>query len=110
MTPIVCKSVSTSVRREQTSVCSFPDGRPLESHIGLRQLLPGYSLAKQLLLDALDTYSFDGVDVSGEATGYLWLPFFLQLAADPDLQASRSEPLPAQSALGQVVQEVLRPG
>jgi hypothetical protein len=46
----------------------------------------GYSLAKQLLLDALDSYSFDGVDISGEATGYLWLPFFLQLAADPDLE------------------------
>jgi hypothetical protein len=26
------------------------------------------------------------VDVSGEATGYLWLPFFLQLAADPELE------------------------
>jgi hypothetical protein len=38
------------------------------------------------LLDALDSYQFDGVDVSGEATGYYWLPFFLQLAADPDLE------------------------
>ena len=47
--------------------------------------LTGYSLAKQLLLDTLDEYAFDGIDVSGEATGYFWLPFFLQLAADPDL-------------------------
>ncbi|NIV30720.1 MAG: transposase, partial [Anaerolineae bacterium] len=39
-----------------------------------------------LLLDALDDYAFDGIDVSGEATGYLWLPFFLQLAADPELE------------------------
>jgi hypothetical protein len=64
----------------------FPDGRPLESHIAFDNSYLGYSLAKQLLLDALDDYSFDGVDVSGEATGYLWLPFFLQLAADPDLE------------------------
>lgn len=64
----------------------FPDGRPLESHIAVDNSSPGYSLAKQLLLDALDSYSFDGVDVSGEATGYLWLPFFLQLAADPELE------------------------
>jgi hypothetical protein len=45
----------------------------------------GYSRGKQLLLDALDDYEFEGIDVSGEATGYLWLPFFLQLAADRDL-------------------------
>jgi hypothetical protein len=63
----------------------FPDGRPLEPHVAFANSVPGYSLAKRLLLDALDTYSFEGVDLSGEATGYLWLPFFLQLSADPDL-------------------------
>jgi hypothetical protein len=65
----------------------FPDGRPLELHKAFSNSRSGYSLAKQLLLDALDTYSFDGLDVSGEATGYYWLPFFLQLAADPELAA-----------------------
>jgi hypothetical protein len=64
----------------------FPDGRPLESHTAVDNSFLGYSLAKQLLLDALDSYSFNGVDISGEATGYLWLPFFLQLAADPELE------------------------
>jgi hypothetical protein len=64
----------------------FPDGRPLESHIAFDNSYRGYSRAKQLLLDALDDYAFDGIDVSGEATGYLWLPFFLQLAADPELE------------------------
>jgi len=59
----------------------FPKGQPLESHISFANSLPGYSLAKQLLLDALDGYDFDGVGVSGDATGYFWLPFFLQLAA-----------------------------
>jgi hypothetical protein len=63
----------------------FPDGQPLEPHAPFANSCSGYSLAKQLLLDALDTYGFDGIDISGEATGYLWLPFFLQLAADPDL-------------------------
>jgi len=64
----------------------FPDGRPLEMHQAFDNSRSGYSLAKQLLRDALDSYLFDGVDVSGEATGYYWLPFFLQLAADPDLE------------------------
>jgi hypothetical protein len=63
----------------------FPDGQPLEPHLSFANSYSGYSSAKQLLLDALDAYAFDGVDVSGEATGYLWLPFFLQLSADPDL-------------------------
>jgi hypothetical protein len=64
----------------------FPDGRALEMHQAFDNSRSGYSLAKQLLLDAFDSYLFDGVDVSGEATGYYWLPFFLQLAADPDLE------------------------
>jgi hypothetical protein len=63
----------------------FPDGQPLEPHVSFANSCSGYSSAKQLLLDALDTHAFDGVDISGEATGYLWLPFFLQLSADPDL-------------------------
>ena len=63
----------------------FPGGQPLESHQTFGNSSSGYSSAKQLLLDALDSYQFDGVDVSGEATSYYWLPFFLQLAADPDL-------------------------
>ena len=65
----------------------FPDGRLLEPHRAVDNSRSGYSLAKQLLLDALESYEFDGLDVSGEATGFLWLPFFLQLAADPELQA-----------------------
>jgi hypothetical protein len=65
----------------------LPDGQPLELHHAVDNSLPGYSLAKRLLLDALATYPVDGVDVSGEATSYYWLPFFLQLAADPDLAA-----------------------
>jgi len=64
----------------------FPEGQPLESHVAFDNSYLGYSGAKQLLLDALDDNAFDGIDVSGEATGYLWLPFFLQLAADPELK------------------------
>lgn len=64
----------------------FPDGRFIEPHQGFDNSLPGYSLAKSLLLQALHQHQCDGLDVSGEATGYYWLPFFLQLAADPDLE------------------------
>ncbi len=63
----------------------FPDGQPLEIHRAFANAPEGYQSAKQLLLEALEAYPFDGLDVSGEATGYLWLPFFLQLADDPEL-------------------------
>jgi len=64
----------------------FPDGQRLDPHRAFANSYVGYSMAKKLLLDALDRYEFDGLDVSGEATGYYWLPFFLQLAADPDFE------------------------
>jgi hypothetical protein len=63
----------------------FPDGHPLEAHISFPNSCVGYASAKELLLNTLESYTFEGLDISGEATGYLWLPFFLQLAADPDL-------------------------
>ena len=63
----------------------FPDGRPLETHRAFDNSRTGFADAKQLLLDAITQQGFDGVDISGEATSYYWLPFFLQLEADPDL-------------------------
>ncbi len=63
----------------------FPDGRPLETHRPFDNSRTGYVEAKQLLLDAITAQGFEGVDVSGEATSYYWLPFFLQLHADPEL-------------------------
>jgi hypothetical protein len=78
--------VGIDFSQKQVDFCLlFPDGHPLESHVSFNNSCSGYDLAKQLLLEALDAYAFDGLDISGEATGYLWLPFFLQLAADPDL-------------------------
>jgi hypothetical protein len=79
--------VGIDFSQKRADVClMFPNGQPLERHQAFGNSCSGYSLAKQLLLDALDSYQFDGVDVSGEATGYYWLPFFLQLAADPELE------------------------
>ena len=60
----------------------FPDGQPLELHRSFANSLSGYSQAQTFLLEALHTYPFDGVDVTGEATSYYWLPFFWQFARD----------------------------
>jgi transposase len=65
----------------------FPDGQPLLSHQAFTNSHPGYQKARQMLLDTLRQYAFDGLDVSGEATSYYWLPFFWHLAHDAELTA-----------------------
>ena len=64
-----------------------PNGELLDAHLACANSLPGFEQTKTVLLEAINRHQFEGVDVSGEATGYYWLPFFQQLAADPDLQA-----------------------
>ena len=62
-------------------------GAPLVAHQRFANSLPGYQQAKQLLLDTLAAQPEHGLNISGEATAMYWLPFFLQLAADPELAA-----------------------
>ena len=64
-----------------------PDGTSLLRHQRFDNSLPGYQALKQVLLERLATSAYTGVDLAGEATGMYWLPFFLELAADPELQA-----------------------
>ncbi len=74
--------------QKQVHFCVLtPEGRPLEAHRAFDNSADGFAQAKQLLLDTFAHHPFDGLDISGEATGYYWLPFFLQLQADPDLVA-----------------------
>ena len=63
----------------------LPDGQTLDAHQAFANSRPGYEAAKQMLLTSLATHACNGLDISGEATSYYWLPFFQQLAHDPDL-------------------------
>jgi len=65
----------------------LPDGQPLEGHRTFANSTSGYVQAKRYLLDALHAQGLAGLDISGEATNYYWLPFFVRLADDPDLAA-----------------------
>jgi transposase len=65
----------------------FPDGQPLVSHQAFANSRLGYQKARQILLDSLQGYAFEGLDVSGEATSYYWFPFFWQMAHDAELAA-----------------------
>jgi transposase len=65
--------------------CLYPDGRFVEAHRPFANSWPGYEQTRDFLLELLARHQFDGLDISGEATGYYWLPFFQQLASDPAL-------------------------
>lgn len=64
-----------------------PDGQPIEVHRSFANSLPGFQRARELLLEVLAEYQFQGVDIAGEATNYYWLPFFQHLAQEPELAA-----------------------
>ena len=68
-----------------------PNGEPLVAHQRFGNSLPGFQGVKQLLLDTLAAQGYTGADISGEATGMYWLPFFLQLVADPELAANGAQ-------------------
>jgi transposase len=74
--------------RQRADFCLlFPDSQALVSHRAFANARPGYQQARPLLLDSLQRYGFDGLDISGEATSYYWFPFLWQLAHDRELEA-----------------------
>jgi transposase len=80
--------VGIDFSHKRADVCLlFPDGQPLLSHQAFANSRLGYLKARQMLLDSLQAYAFDGLDVSGEATSYYWFPFFWQLTHDTQLGA-----------------------
>lgn len=80
--------VGLDFSHQRADMCLMhPSGELLEAHLPCANSLTGYQQAKSLLLETVAQEQFDGLDISGEATGYYWYPFFQQLFNDPDLQA-----------------------
>ena len=78
--------VGIDFSHKKADVCLMsPQGDLLEPHLSFRNSRTGFEQLKSVLLEIRAAYAFDGIDISGEATGYYWLPLFLQLADDPDL-------------------------
>jgi hypothetical protein len=63
----------------------FPDGQVLDMHQHFANSQSGYEQARAYVLEAMQAHGFDGLNISGEATSYYWLPFFWQLAHDTQL-------------------------
>jgi transposase len=86
MTSRLIAGIDFSTKSADTRLLA-PDGTPLGRHRRFDNSLAGFQDLKQTVLEALDTHAYDGVDIAGEATGMYWLPFFLELATDPELAA-----------------------
>ena len=67
-----------------------PDGEPIEMHRSFSNSFSGFEKAHRFMLDAKQEHGLDGIDISGEATSYYWLPFFWQLEQDEELAAQNS--------------------
>jgi hypothetical protein len=62
-----------------------PEGDPLERHAAIDNTRVGYEEFKELVITLMESHEAEGLNVSGEATSYYWMPFFLQLAKDEEL-------------------------
>jgi transposase len=82
----IIAGIDFSTAWADTSVLA-PDGTRLDRHHRFANSLSGFQDLKQTVLEILDTHTDAGVDIAGEATGMYWLPFFLELARDPELAA-----------------------
>jgi hypothetical protein len=63
------------------------NGQVVERHHSYENSLTGYLKSKQMLQEAMREGGFTGVDIAVEATGYYWLPLYMQYAQDADLAA-----------------------
>lgn len=78
--------VGLDFSQKRADLCFLhPNGQLLEPHLGLSNTPAGAEQLKRMALELVAEHQLDGLDISGEATGYYWLPFFLQLAHDAEL-------------------------
>jgi transposase len=62
-----------------------PQGEVIEKHHRYANSCSGYEQFKLQVLETMEAYAFEGLNISGEATGYYWLPFFQEIARDEKL-------------------------
>ena len=80
--------VGFDISRKKLDMCILEgDGQVVMRHHSFPNTMAGYQSVKQILLPILRSGTWQGVDIGGESTGYYWLPFFMQLREDPDLES-----------------------
>lgn len=85
--PILYAGIDFSQKRADSCVLRA-NGDVLEAHHAFANTRAGYQQAQARWLAQLQAEGAAGLRVACEATGYYWLPFFLQLAQDPAFRAA----------------------
>jgi transposase len=62
-----------------------PQGELIHPHIAVRNSRSGYEQFRAQLTEVMKAYELDKVNISGEATANYWLPFFMTLSKDQEL-------------------------
>ncbi len=102
-----CLQVGIDFSQKGADFCLlFPGGQALDMHQHFANSQSGYEQARAYLPAAMQAHDFERLNVSGEAIGYYWLPFFWQLAHD----RLQTQSVLAQPALGALVQAQLVAG
>lgn len=79
--------VGFDISKKKLDMCILePEGQVVVRHRCFANTMAGYQEIKQILLPILHSETRPGMDIGGESTGYYWLPFFMQLRQDPDLE------------------------
>jgi transposase len=61
-------------------------GEKIVAHRAFSNSRTGFEQFRELVLKTMQDYNFTEINISGEATSFYWLPFFLQLAEDETLK------------------------
>jgi len=69
-----------------------PKGEYIKKHIAFKNSRTGYEYFKEHVLEAMEAYGLDEINVSGEATSYYWLPFFMAITNDLELNEYKVHP------------------
>jgi transposase len=86
-------NVGIDFSRKRADVGLFgPKGEYIKKHIAFKNSRSGYEYFKEHVLEAMEAYGLDEINVSGEATSYYWLPFFMAITNDLELNEYKVHP------------------
>ncbi len=69
-----------------------PEGEFIDGHIAVDNSRAGYAQFKARLLAAMEAHELEEIKITGEATSMYWLPFFMQMVKDQELNEHTVRP------------------
>lgn len=80
--------VGFDISKKKLDMCILDSkGRRIMGHRSFANSQTGYQTLRHTLLEAIQNHPCSQINIGADATGYYWLPFFLQLKQDTQLKA-----------------------